>query len=357
MKNKKKSKPESVQIQQSQQELIRFDWAMKRLLRQKANYAVLEGFLSALFNENMKIVSIKESESNKQHAQQKFNRVDIIVENNRGELLIIEMQSSEESDYFLRMLFGASKSTAEHLKKGSRYSTMPKVYHINIVYFRLGVGDDYIYRGITEFRGLHTGNLLHLTKEQKDFFQKIRKNASEVKDLFPEYYILCVADFDNVAKDSLDEWMYFLKNNSIPDEFTAPGLAEAKEQLRYNSLSKQEQIDYDQHVKQILYEQEAIDTATRKGERKGIAKGKAERDRLESDLKAKDADLKAKDADLKAKDADLKAKDADLKAKNAELAIKDEKTAIKLQQKGMSPEDISEITGLSLQRIQQLKKN
>ena len=330
MKNKKKSNAEDVQVRESQQEeLIRFDWAMKRLLRQKANYAVLEGFLSSLLNESMKIVSIKESESNQQHARQKFNRVDIIVENSNGELLIIEMQGSEESDYFLRMLFGASKSTAEHLKKGNPYSKIPKVYHVNIVYFALGVGDDYVYRGITEFRGLHTGNLLHLTKEQKDFFRKTRKNASEVKDLFPEYYILCVKDFDNVARDSLDEWMYFLKNNSIPDEFTAPGLAEAKEHLRYNNLSKQEQIDYDQHIKQILYEQGAIDTAIRKGERKGIAKGKKERDRLEADLK-------------------------DLQAKNAELAQKATQTALKLQQKGMSPEDISEITGLTIQQISSL---
>ena len=31
--------------------LIRFDWAMKRLLRDKSNYVVLEGFLSTLLEE------------------------------------------------------------------------------------------------------------------------------------------------------------------------------------------------------------------------------------------------------------------------------------------------------------------
>ena len=45
--------------------LIRFDWAMKRLLRDKANFDILEGFLCALFeDDNVKIISILESESN-----------------------------------------------------------------------------------------------------------------------------------------------------------------------------------------------------------------------------------------------------------------------------------------------------
>ena len=35
--------------------LIRFDWAMKRLLRDKSNYVVLEGFLSTLLGEDLHI--------------------------------------------------------------------------------------------------------------------------------------------------------------------------------------------------------------------------------------------------------------------------------------------------------------
>ena len=83
--------------------LVRFDWAMKRLLRQKSNYAVLEGFLSVLLHEEVKIISLKESESNQESPEAKFNRVDIFVENSFGELMIIEIQNSEEVDYFLRI--------------------------------------------------------------------------------------------------------------------------------------------------------------------------------------------------------------------------------------------------------------
>jgi len=95
--------------------LIRFDWAMKRLLRNKADYTVLEGFLSVLLNEDIKIINIKDSESNQEYADDKFNRVDILVENSSGELVIIEMQNNSEVDYLLRMLYGVSKAVIIHI--------------------------------------------------------------------------------------------------------------------------------------------------------------------------------------------------------------------------------------------------
>lgn len=45
---------------------IRFDWAMRRLLRNKANFAVLEGFLTTLLRDRIKIQKLLESESNQE---------------------------------------------------------------------------------------------------------------------------------------------------------------------------------------------------------------------------------------------------------------------------------------------------
>jgi predicted transposase/invertase (TIGR01784 family) len=255
--------------------LIRFDWAMKRLLRNKANYAVLEGFLSILLNEDVTIINITDPEGNQTHAEEKFNRVDILVENDKKELLIIEMQNSQEVDYFFRMLFGVSKAITDHLQKGERYEKVRKVYHINIVYFELGQGEDYVYHGATEFRGIHCNDLLNLTDKQKKFFEK-----EHVCDLFPEYYILRVEDFDDVAKDSLDEWIYFLKNNAIPIEFTAKGLPQAREVLQYDDLSEEDKKEYDHHLNQSRYEQNVITDSKAEGlfegEVIGLAKGRAE---------------------------------------------------------------------------------
>jgi hypothetical protein len=62
---------------------IRFDWMIKRLLRNKKSYVVLEGFLSVLLDRQIKINQILESESNHEGEDQKFNRVDLLVEDEK----------------------------------------------------------------------------------------------------------------------------------------------------------------------------------------------------------------------------------------------------------------------------------
>lgn len=115
--------------------LVRFDWAMKRLLRHKSNFVVLEGFLSSLFEEKITICNILESEGNKEEFTDKFNRVDLLAENSKGELIIVEVQNNRELDYFLRMLYGVSKAVTEYISEGDLYEKIRKVYSVNIVYF------------------------------------------------------------------------------------------------------------------------------------------------------------------------------------------------------------------------------
>jgi len=69
--------------------LIRFDWAIKRLLRNKADFLVLEGFLSELLKDDIIIQSILESESNQKIDSDKFNRVDMLVKNSKDELFLV----------------------------------------------------------------------------------------------------------------------------------------------------------------------------------------------------------------------------------------------------------------------------
>ncbi|MBM6962196.1 PD-(D/E)XK nuclease family transposase, partial [Bacteroides caecigallinarum] len=84
---------------------IRFDWAMKRLLRDKANFQVLEGLLTTLLNEKITIKNLLESESNQEEEYDKYNRVDMLAENSKGNLILIEVQNNNEYAYFQRMLF------------------------------------------------------------------------------------------------------------------------------------------------------------------------------------------------------------------------------------------------------------
>ncbi len=223
--------------------LIRFDWAIKRLLRNKANFIVLEGFLSELLFDNIKIEQILESESNQATTDDKFNRVDILTKNSKNELIIIEIQNTYEIDYFHRMAFGVSKSIAENLRLGQKYLEIKKVISVNIVYFDLGQGEDYIYNGKTEFTGLHQKDTLSLSEKQKKSFSK-----DSVSDIFPEYYLIKVNQFNDNAKDTLDEWVYFLKNSEVRDNFKAKGLKEAGEVLDIMRLPKDDEYGYNRYL-------------------------------------------------------------------------------------------------------------
>jgi PD-(D/E)XK nuclease family transposase len=226
--------------------LIRFDWAMKKMLRHKANFDIVEGFLSELLGYNVQIRQILESEANKETEDDKFNRVDILIENADKELIIIEIQSTQEYDYFHRILFGVSKSIAEHMKESQAYAQVKKVISITIAYFDLGQGDDYVYHGTTQFKGLHVGDVLGLSPKQQQAYDK-----SMVYEIFPEYWIIKTGKFRNKVKDTLDEWVYFLKHAKIKDSFRAKGIQEANEKLDAMKLSDEERQKYNAYLNHL----------------------------------------------------------------------------------------------------------
>lgn len=226
--------------------LIRFDWAMKKLLRHKTNFDILEGFLTELIGETITIHKILESESNKETEDDKHNRVDMLVENGKGELIIIEVQNSKEYDYFHRILFGASKAIIEYISEGEAYAKVKKVISVTIAYFDLGQGKDYIYHGTTSFKGVHKKDTLNLALKQKELYEK-----ENVHEIFPEYWLIKVSKFRNRVSDKLDEWIYFLKNGEVREDFSAKGLLEAKEKLDEMKMSEADRKAYQKYLKKL----------------------------------------------------------------------------------------------------------
>ena len=258
-------------MQTNSNQYIRFDWAMKRLLRDKVNFGVLEGLLTTLLGEPIKIKKLLESESNTEDEEGKLNRVDLLAENDKEELFIIEVQNNSEFAYFQRMLFGVSKLVTEYINRGQGYEHIRKIYSVNIVYFNLGNGTDVVYHGKTEFRGIHNGELLSLSPFQR---QKFKVDA--VSELYPEYYILKVNDFNKWSKVPLEQWIYFLNTGEIPADATAPGLKEAREKLRIERMSKAELAAYYHHLDNVVVLRDNFITARGEGKLEGLAEGRAE---------------------------------------------------------------------------------
>lgn len=251
-----------------QNSYIRFDWAMKRLLRDKANFGVLEGLLTVLIGEQIRIVEILESESNQQTAEDKFNRVDIKAKNSKDEIIIVEIQNTRELYYLERILYGVAKAITEHISLGRTYQEVKKVYSISILYFDIGKGDDYLYHGQNNFIGVHTGDRLLVSTKQRNAI--IQKPPCEV---FPEYFLIRVNEFNKVAKTPLEEWIAYLKTGIISPDTQAPGLPEAREKLKYYDMTPAERHAYDEHINAIMIQNDVLDSAKLEGLQEGRQKG------------------------------------------------------------------------------------
>ena len=315
---------------------IRFDWAVKRMLRDKANFAVLEGLITVLLGEKIIITELLESEGNQNSGDDKFNRVDIKAKNSKGEIIIVEVQLTRQLYYLQRMLYGVSKAITEHIQIGNKYDQVKKVYSINILYFDLGQGSDYLYHGKTIFTGVHTGDQLKInTKEANEIRMTVPENV------FPEYYIIRVNEFNDVATTPIEEWLDYLKNNHIKENTSTPGLQEARKKLLYMTMSDSDRRAYDAHMDDIMVQNDVLDTAKMEGRAEGRAEGHAE-GRAEGLEEGRAAGLEEGRAEGRAEGLE-----EGVQKKAVEVAKN-------LKSMGLSIQDIQRVTGLSKDKIESL---
>ena len=247
---------------------IRFDWAIKRLLRQKANFDVLDGFLTVFLNQKVKVIEILESESNQQDSTDKFNRVDIKAKDEKGDIIIVEVQNTTELYYLERILYGVAKAITEHINLGNSYKEVKKIYSISILYFDLGKGSDYLYVGQNNFIGVHTKDQLQVNAKEKGTI--VKKSPS---DIFPEYILVRVNEFNKVAVTPLEEWIDYLKNGEIRPDTQAPGLQEARKKLQYYSMNDADRLAYDKHIDSVMIQNDVLESARDEGLAQGMAQG------------------------------------------------------------------------------------
>lgn len=318
---------------------IRFDWAIKRLLRQKANFDVLDGFLTVFLNQKVKVIEILESESNQQDATDKFNRVDIKAKDEKGDIIIVEVQNTTELYYLERILYGVAKAITEHIDLGNSYKEVKKIYSISILYFDLGKGSDYLYVGQNNFVGVHTKDQLQVNAKERGTI--VKKSPS---DIFPEYILVRVNEFNKVAVTPLEEWIEYLKNGEIRPDTQAPGLQEARKKLQYYSMNDADRLAYDKHIDSVMIQNDVLESARDEGLAQGMAQGMAQG--IEKGM-AQGIEKGIAQGIEKGI------------AKGIEQGAQREKIALakKLIAKGLSIPEISEITNLSTKDLQELTSN
>jgi predicted transposase/invertase (TIGR01784 family) len=272
--------------QREERTLVSFDWAMKHILRDKANFDVLEGFLSALLNDEMRVLSLLESETNQEHELDKYNRVDLLTVDSNEQIVLIELQYTWQPAYLKRLLYGTAKLIVDHIQIGQPFDQVRKVISISILYFPVSQdADDYLYHGKTEFTGLNTGKLLQVNMAHLPKPEQLKPAAShhangatkaddEVVNIFPEYYLIEVGHFQNLIRHPIDEWIYLFKNSAVRDDFHSRNIQAAKAKLTLMHMSATERKGYEQF---LLSRANALDVMTghfQQGIEQGMALGK-----------------------------------------------------------------------------------
>ena len=121
--------------------IISFDYAIKDILRDKANFDILSGFLTELIEKPVSVQEVLESEGNPGGASGKVNRLDLKAKIDDGELAVFEIQFFDQIDFLGKILFNACKAVVEQVSSGELYD-VKKVFSINIAYFGMGARDD-----------------------------------------------------------------------------------------------------------------------------------------------------------------------------------------------------------------------
>ena len=242
------------------------------------------------------------------------------------------------------------------MREGMGYHKIKKVVSITIAYFDIGDDDgEYVYKGRTKFKGIHTKIRLKLSEIQKLFYRR-----RKVYEMFPEYWLIKVDGFDDRVKDKLDEWVYFLKNGEVRDEFTAPGLSEAKEKLREMGMSELERREYEGYLSRLR--DEASEKHTEEVER--VVLEKVREEGVEQGI-AQEREKAEKRGEKRGREAERKKAEKALKQEKAkaliekEKALKQEKeqTARTLLTSGVSDEIILASTGLTKKDLKNIKNN
>ncbi|MDR2467312.1 MAG: Rpn family recombination-promoting nuclease/putative transposase [Prevotellaceae bacterium] len=219
---------------------IYFDWVMMRILRRGVDLEILEGFLTSLLGETVRIQKILDTKNDRESVDDEYGKVDILAKNDSGELVVIELHNYHELYYLSCIFRGVSKLILQNIESGQNCDKIKKVYVISIVYLDLIRGKECVYHGTASFRGHRCpDDVLKLSEKQEMLFRR-----EVVGDITPEYYIVIVGNFDGEILTPLDEWVMFLKTGDVPETAKPPRIQAFCSELREDNMSETERKEY-----------------------------------------------------------------------------------------------------------------
>lgn len=254
--------------------LISFDFAIKYLLKNKGDYDIIEGFISALFASQgyppIKINALLDTESNKEKLELKKSIADLVVEDAEGNKYIVEIERAYTPNFMHKACFNSSRLVVDGIYGSQDYTTIKKIFHISLLYFSTKGMEKPIYHGKTIVHEVDTKHPVDVSIANEGLV------IFNTPNVFPEYFFISVPMFDDVINSEIDEWLYVMKHSEIKQGFKSPYMTKVAERLSVIKMSAAERNEYIYYQKQSVHSQDILQAAEDKGRVEGKAEGKAE---------------------------------------------------------------------------------
>jgi len=251
--------------------LISFDFAIKYLLKNKGDYDIIEGFISALFASQgyppIKINALLDTESNKEGLEMKKSIADLVVEDGEGNKYIVEIERAYTPNFMHKACFNSSRLVVDGIYGNQDYTTIKKIFHISLLYFSTKEMQKPVYHGKTIVHEVDTKHPVNVSIANEGLV------IFNTPNVFPEYFFISVPMFDDVINSEIDEWLYVMKHSEIKQGFKSPYMAKVAERLSVIKMSSEERNEYIYYQKQSVHSQDILNAARAEGEAKGEAKG------------------------------------------------------------------------------------
>jgi predicted transposase/invertase (TIGR01784 family) len=255
--------------------LVSFDYGIKYLLRDKGDYSIVEGFISALLKtkgyKDVKIVALLESESNKEDSKSKRSLADLIVEDEDHNKYIIEIERNVKDSFIHKSLFNTSRLIIDNLAQREDYTQILKVFHISLLYFAIGNGNGAIYHGKTIIHEIETDERLSVHIKNQETGQ-----VFDATDILPEYFYISVPLFNDRLEKEIDDWLHVMKYDEVPKNYHSPYMTQVAEKLSILKMTKEEREKYSFYQKKLHSDRDELQTAEARGRAQGKVEGIAE---------------------------------------------------------------------------------
>lgn len=252
--------------------LISFDYAIKYMLKDKGDYSIVEGFISDLLRtrgyKDVKIVALLESESNKEDSKSKRSLADVIVEDEDKNKYIIEIERNLKDSFVHKSCFNTSRLIVDNLAQREDYTQIIKVFHISLLYFPIGTGAGAIYHGKTIIHEIETNERLNVHIKNQE-----TGKVFDATDILPEYFFISIPLFNDKLEREIDDWLYMMKYDNVPNSFHSKYLNQAKEKLSILKMTKEERAGYSYYQKKLYSDRDELQAAIAKGREEGRQEG------------------------------------------------------------------------------------